>query len=97
MGRSTEELWLIGRLNLIQRLKNSLINWTSSLKKKYSYLNKDVLNLEHPKVFGKALRNNKKGLWRYRVDKFRIICKLEEDKLIILVVAVAKRDIVYED
>ena len=68
-----------------------------SQKKVQSYLNKDVLNLEHPKVFGKALRNNKKGLWSYRVDKFRIICKLEEDKLIILVVAVAKRDIVYED
>ena len=56
-----------------------------------------VLGLEHPKLFGKALRNNKKGLWRYRVDKFRIICKLEEDKLIILVVAIAKRDVVYED
>jgi mRNA interferase RelE/StbE len=62
-----------------------------------SYLYTRVLGLEHPKLFGKALRNNKKGLWRYRVDKFRIICKLEEDKLIILVVAIAKRDVVYED
>ena len=48
-----------------------------SQKKVQSYLNKDILNLEYPKLFGKALRNNKKGLWRYRVDKFRIICKLE--------------------
>ena len=68
-----------------------------SQKKVQSYLNKDILNLEHPKLFGKDLRNNKKGLWRYRVDKFRIICKLEENKLIILVVAIAKRDVVYED
>jgi mRNA interferase RelE/StbE len=98
MGRSTEELWLIGRLNLTQRLKNSSKNWINSLKKKVQgYLNKDILNLEHPKLFGKALRNNKKGLWRYRVDKFRIICKLEENKLIILIVAIAKRDVVYED
>ena len=62
-----------------------------------SYLYTKVLGLEHPKLFGKALRKNKKGLWRYRVDKFRIICKLEENKLIILVVAIAKRDVVYED
>ncbi len=62
-----------------------------------SYLYTRVLGLEHPKLFGKSLRNNKKGLWRYRVDKFRIICKLEEDKLIILVVAIAKRDVIYED
>ena len=68
-----------------------------SQKKVQSYLNKDILNLEHPKLFRKALRNNKKGLWRYRVDKFRIICKLEENKLIILIVAIAKRDVVYED
>jgi mRNA interferase RelE/StbE len=62
-----------------------------------SYLYTKVLGLEHPKLFGKTLRKNKKGLWRYRVDKFRIICKLEENKLIILVVAIAKRDVVYED
>ena len=68
-----------------------------SQKKVQSYLNKNILNLEHPKLFGKALRNNKKGLWHYRVDKFRIICKLEENKLIILIVAIAKRDVVYED
>ena len=62
-----------------------------------SYLYTRVLGLEHPKLFGKALRNNKKGLWRYRVDKFRIICKIEEDKLIILIVKIAKRDVIYED
>jgi len=33
MGRSTEELWLIGRLNLTQRLKNSSKDWINSLKK----------------------------------------------------------------
>ena len=41
--------------------------------------------------------DNKKGYWRYRVDKFRIICKIEEDKLIILIVKIAKRDVIYED
>ncbi len=62
-----------------------------------NYLRYKVLILEHPKQLGKALSRNKKGLWRYRVDKFRILCKLEEDKLIILVVKIAKRDVVYED
>ena len=60
------------------------------------YLYNRILTLEHPKLSGKALSANKKGLWRYRVDKFRIICKLKEDVLIILIVKIAKRDIVYE-
>jgi len=59
------------------------------LRSKNNFFTQDYL--------GKALRGNKKGLWRYRVDKFRIICKLEEDKLVILVVKIAKRDVVYED
>lgn len=62
-----------------------------------SYLYTRLLGLEHPKLFGKALKGNKNGLWRYRVDKFRIICRLEENQLIILVLTVAKRDVVYED
>ncbi len=62
-----------------------------------NYLHTRILKLDHPKESGKALSANKKGLWRYRVDKFRIICKLEEEILIILVVKIAKRDVVYED
>ena len=60
-----------------------------------TYLNKKILKLEHPKLSGKALSGNKKGLWRYRIDKFRIICEIQEDKLIILVVKIGKRDEVY--
>lgn len=62
-----------------------------------NYLRHNVLNQKHPNHLGKALGANKKGYWRYRVDKFRIICKLEEDKLVVLVVKIAKRDVVYED
>jgi mRNA interferase RelE/StbE len=68
-----------------------------SQKQLQNYLNEKVLTLSHPKQSGKALSSKKKGLWRYRVDKFRIICKLEEDKLVVLIVKIAKRDVVYED
>ena len=61
------------------------------------YLYTRILQLNHPKESGKALTRNKKGLWRYRVDKFRIICKLEEGKLVVLVVKRAQRDVVHED
>jgi mRNA interferase RelE/StbE len=64
-------------------------------KQLQTYLNAKILKLEHPKLSGKALGSSKKGLWRYRMDKFRIICKLEDKALIILVVKIAKRDVVY--
>ncbi len=56
-----------------------------------SYLNDRILKLEHPKQFGKPLLKNLKGLWRYRMDKFRIICNIEESKLIILTPTVFKK------
>ncbi len=61
------------------------------------YLYNDVLKLKHPKLLGKVLRHHLKGYWRYRVNKFRIVCELQEDKLIVLVIKIAKRDVVYED
>lgn len=60
------------------------------------YLIGRVLAAKDPRQFGKALKGTMTGLWRYRVDKYRIICRLEEDALIILVLRIAKRDTVYE-
>lgn len=59
------------------------------------YLYNRVLKLEHPKQVGKPLRKDLKGLWRYRVGKFRIICDIQEDKLVILVIKIGERDGVY--
>ena len=67
---------------------SKLSHQQQSLIRKYLYIR--IVSLEHPKLTGKALSANKKGYWRYRVDKFRIICKIEEDKLIILIVKIAK-------
>lgn len=43
-----------------------------------------------------ALVSNLSGLWRYRVRDYRIICKLEQDRLVVLVVAVGHRSKVYK-
>lgn len=59
------------------------------------YLRHRVQTLPDPKQVGKALIGDKSGLWRYRVEKYRIICKFEDDALVILVVQIGKRDKVY--
>lgn len=54
-----------------------------------------VLELENPRLRGKALQYNLSGLWRYRVDDYRIICDIEDEVLVILVIDVAHRREVY--
>lgn len=60
------------------------------------YLMLQVLGRSDPRSLGKPLRHEKYGLWRYRVDKYRIICHIQDDILTILVLQIAKRDAVYK-
>jgi len=59
------------------------------------YLNERVAKQEDPQKFGKPLLHDKSGLWRYRVDDYRIICKIEGNELIVLVLRVGHRKNVY--
>lgn len=61
------------------------------------YLYRRVQGLDDPRSLGKALRHDKSGLWRYRVDKYRIICQIKDEVLTILVLEVGKRDRVCDD
>lgn len=55
----------------------------------------EVSQLEDPRSTGKALVGNMAGLWRYRVGDYRIICDIEDEVLVVLVVDVAHRREVY--
>jgi mRNA interferase RelE/StbE len=54
-----------------------------------------VLALEDPRQLGKALTGDKGGLWRYRIGDYRAICKLEDEKLIVLVLDLGHRREIY--
>jgi len=61
------------------------------------YMDERVARAKDPRDFGKPLRASRFGLWRYRVGDYRIICELQERRLVVLVVAVGHRSTVYED
>ena len=58
------------------------------------YLNRKHLRI-NPRSFGKALRYDLYGLWRYRVGSYRIIVEIQDDRLIILVLTVEHRKQIY--
>ena len=51
--------------------------------------------LKNPRQLGRGLVGNKAGLWRYRIQDYRIICRLEDKRLVVLVVAVGHRKEIY--
>lgn len=59
------------------------------------YLDQRISGEEDPRRFGKLLKANLVGLWRYRVGDYRIICQIKDGEMIVLVVAVGHRRDIY--
>ena len=60
-----------------------------------TYFRSRVLAADDPRKLGTALTGDKGGLWRYRIGDYRAICKLEEERLVVLVLEVGHRREVY--
>lgn len=60
------------------------------------WLNKNVENSVNPRWTGQELAASKSGLWRYRIGKYRLICQILDEKLIVLAVQAGKHGAVYD-
>jgi mRNA interferase RelE/StbE len=59
-----------------------------------NFLEERLPALDHPRQQGTALRSAER-LWRYRVGDHRIIVEIQDEELIVLVVALGHRREVY--
>ncbi|NMX04477.1 type II toxin-antitoxin system RelE family toxin [Mobiluncus mulieris] len=60
-----------------------------------SYVN--VSSLDDPRQRGKALTGVFGGLWRYRVGDYRVICKIIDGELTVIVMRIAHRSRAYRE
>lgn len=80
-------------------------NARKELRKLDKKLQKDILKYlreriavnADPRRFGKPLSYDKHDLWRYRVQDARIICRIDEDELLVLVIKIGLRKGIYND
>lgn len=49
----------------------------------------------NPRTQGKALVGDLNGLWRYRIGDYRIVCQIQDDVCVILLVKLGHRKEVY--
>lgn len=61
------------------------------------YLHTRIEGSKDPRIFGQSLSGNKIGLWRYRIGDYRLVCKIEDRTLVVLVVNVGHRKEIYEN
>lgn len=55
-----------------------------------------ITTLDSPRNRGKALTGDLSGLWRYRVGDYRVVCDLQDARLVVLVIDIDHRSSIYE-
>jgi mRNA interferase RelE/StbE len=65
-------------------------------KRILKFLQERIAPSEDPRILGKASQGARLGeFWRYRVGLFRLICKIEDERLLVLVLRSGHREEIY--
>ena len=62
-----------------------------------AWIEKYLIDCDDPRAHGKGLTANRSGQWRYRIGDYRLICIIEDEKLIITALSVGHRRDVYTE
>ncbi|MFI3115022.1 MAG: type II toxin-antitoxin system RelE/ParE family toxin [Clostridia bacterium] len=61
-----------------------------------AWIIKNLSNTDNPRSHGKGLKSNLSGFWRYRIGDYRLICLIEDNKLIITALNIGHRRDIYD-
>ena len=62
------------------------------------FLYERLARVEDPRNIGEALKGSRYGeLWRYRVGDYRLICNIEDERLVVVVLRVGHRREIYRE
>jgi mRNA interferase RelE/StbE len=61
-----------------------------------AWIEKNLISCTDPRQHGKGLTANRSGQWRYRIGDYRLICQIEDDRLVILALNIGHRSEVYK-
>jgi mRNA interferase RelE/StbE len=62
-----------------------------------AWIEKNLVDCADPRAHGKGLTANRGGQWRYRIGDYRLICSIEDDKLVILALSIGHRSEIYKN
>ncbi|MCW0980264.1 type II toxin-antitoxin system RelE/ParE family toxin [Agrobacterium sp. BT-220-3] len=87
-------IWTIEYHTLVQKEMSKL---NPEIRRRIrAFLQERLAVLDDPRQTGSALQGSELGnFWRYRVGDYRIICDIQDHKLVVLVVEIGHRREIY--
>ena len=65
-------------------------------KRILDWLDDRIEGCKNPRHFGEQLKGDYAGLWRYRVGDYRILCEIQDEKIVVLVLTIGHRRQIYK-
>lgn len=62
----------------------------------FAWLKKNIDGAADPRAFGKALKGDKKEMWRYRIGDYRVLLNIEDENLTIIAIEIGHRRDIYK-
>lgn len=62
----------------------------------FAWLKKNIDGAADPRAFGKALKGDKKEMWRYRIGDYRVLADIEDENLTIIAIEIGHRRDIYK-
>ena len=59
------------------------------------WIERNLIDCDNPRKFGKSLTGDKSGQWRYRIGDYRLICEIHDKEITILVLEAGHRKNIY--
>lgn len=78
------------------KAKKEFLKLDKAIQKQIKNFLTKLATIDDPKSRGKALVGNLAGFWRYRVGNYRLLCRIIENELVIVVVEVGHRSEIYK-
>ena len=85
--------WTIDYTDAARRSLRKLDGQTT--RRIVDFLDRRIATSENPRQIGQALAGPLSGYWKYRVGDFRVICDIQDNRLVVLVVEIGNRREVY--
>ncbi|MBU0673323.1 MAG: type II toxin-antitoxin system RelE/ParE family toxin [Proteobacteria bacterium] len=84
------------QIEITETAKKQLAGLDKQVQKEIlRYLRERIGTEEDPRRYGAPLRREFNGRWKYRVSSYRLICDIQDEKIMVLVLMVGHRSKVY--
>jgi mRNA interferase RelE/StbE len=88
---------LVWQIEITNTAKKQLVKLDRQVQSEIlRYLRERICTNEDPRRYGAPLRRELTGRWKYRVGAYRLICEIQDEKILVLVLMVGHRSKIYE-